>query len=428
VDLDPSPRGRALLTRMRGFLREDVEPAEQAYAAEAAAGASHGDRHAETAVMVRLKDRARELGLWNLFLPEEVPSDLGIGGGVSVLDYAHLAELTGRSPLLAPEATNGAAPDTGNMELLLRHGTQEQQRRWLPPLLAGEMRSTFLMTEPAVASSDPHAIATTVRREGEELVIDGLKWWSSGAAGPRCHLAIVMGVSEADAPRGRRHSMVLVPMDTPGVEVVREVPVFGRLDAHGGHPEVRLTGVRVPVTDLLGPAGEGFSLAQARLGPGRIHHCMRLIGMAERALELLCRRSHERSAFGRPLAEQGIVQHWIAQSRVRIDQARLLTLRAAWRIDHEGVRAARDDISAIKLVVPATALWVLDHAIQAHGGAGVSDDTPLAMMWAHARTLRIADGPDEVHAMVIARRELARHAPSGPAAWVSSDPVPPSVT
>ena len=271
------------------------------------------------------------------------------------------------------------------------------------------MRSAFLMTEPDVASSDPHNIRTSIRREGDEFVIDGRKWWSSGAASPRCGITIVMGVSDPDAPRGQRHSMLLVPPSTPGFTVVREVPVFGRYDQAGGHPEVRLDDVRVPVANLVGAQGEGFRIAQARLGPGRIHHCMRLLGMAERALELMCVRALEREAFGAPIADQGIVRHRIAQARVRIDQARLLTLRAAARIDAEGARAARDDISAIKIVAPSTALWVIDEAIQVHGGAGVSDDTPLAMMWAHARTLRIADGPDEVHEMVLARRELARH-------------------
>ena len=394
---------------MSAFVRVDVVPAEARYADELAAAESRGERHAALPVMAELKARARGLGLWNLFLAETVPAELGGGGGVSVLDYAHLAELTGRSPLLAPEATNGSAPDTGNMELLLQHADERQRERWLAPLLDGTIRSTFLMTEPDVASSDPHSIATTARLDGEHYVIDGRKWWSSGAAAADCRVAIVMAVTEQEAPRGQRHSMLLVPMDTPGLEVVREVPVFGRYDGHGGHPEVRLDGVRVPRAHLLGEAGAGFRMAQERLGPGRIHHCMRLLGMAERALELMCARAEAREAFGRPLAEQGVIQHWIAQSRVRIDQARLLTLKAAWRIDHEGARAARDDISAIKVVVPSTALWVLDHAIQVHGGAGVSDDTPLAMMWAHVRTLRIADGPDEVHEMVIARRELRRH-------------------
>jgi acyl-CoA dehydrogenase len=394
---------------MQAFVADEVIPAESRYGQEFVEAESRGERHAELPVMAELKRRARGAGLWNLFVPEPIPVELGGGGGVSVLDYAYLAEQTGRSPLIAPEVTNGAAPDTGNMELLLRHADGEQRERWLAPLLDGVMRSTFLMTEPDVASSDPHTIATSAKREGDVFVLDGRKWWSSGAASPRCRVAIVMAVTEPEAPRGDRHSMILVPMDTPGVEVVREVPVFGRLDGHGGHPEVRLDGVRVPTSNLLGAAGAGFRMAQERLGPGRIHHCMRLLGMAERALELLCVRAGSREAFGRRVAEQGIVQHWIAQSRVRIDQARLLTLRAAWRIDHEGARAARDDISAIKLAAPAAALWVLDKAIQVHGGAGVSDDTPLAMMWAHARTLRIADGPDEVHEMVIARRELRRH-------------------
>jgi len=413
IDLTPSARGRELLVRMRAFVTEDVIPAEARHAAELAELRAAGDAHAEPQVLVELRQRARALGLWNLFLAHPVPSHLGEGGGVSVLDYASLAEETGRSPLLAPEATNGSAPDTGNMELLLDHGTAEQQERWLAPLLAATMRSAFLMTEPDVASSDPHNIRTTIRREGDELVIDGRKWWSSGAASPRCGITIVMGVTDPDAPRGRRHSMVLVPTGTPGLELVREVPVFGRYDQAGGHPEVRLDGVRVPVSNLIGGAGDGFAIAQARLGPGRIHHCMRLIGMAERALELLCRRALEREAFGSPVADQGLVRHRIAQARVRIDQARLLTLHAAARIDAEGARAARDDIAAIKVVAPATAMWVIDQAIQVHGGAGVSDDTPLAMMWTHARTLRIADGPDEVHEMVLARRELARHRDTG---------------
>jgi len=409
MDLRPSAQGQDLLERMRTFVTEDVIPNERRHAEELAALEAAGDRHAEPAVLAELKARARGLGLWNLFLAHPVPAHLGEGGGVSVLDYARLAEETGRSPLLAPEATNGAAPDTGNMELLLDHGTPEQQATWLAPLLAGSMRSSFLMTEPDVASSDPHAIRTSIRHDGDELVLDGRKWWSSGAASPRCGVTIVMGVTDPDAPRGQRHSMVLVPTDAPGFEVVREVPVFGRHDQAGGHPEVRLDGVRVPATNLVGARGEGFRIAQARLGPGRIHHCMRLIGMAERALELLCRRALAREAFGVPIADQGVVRHRIAQARVRIDQARLLTLHAAARIDVEGARAARDEIAAIKVVAPAMALWVIDQAIQVHGGAGVSDDTPLAMMWTHARTLRIADGPDEVHEMVLARRELARY-------------------
>lgn len=409
MDLRASEHGQGLLDRMRAFVENEVIPNEARHAHELAALRAAGDPHAEPAVLTELKARAQQLGLWNLFLAAPVPAHLGSGGGVSVLDYARLAEETGRSPLLAPEATNGAAPDTGNMELLLDHGTPEQQASWLAPLLAGTMRSSFLMTEPDVASSDPHNIRTTIRREGDELVIDGRKWWSSGAASPRCGLTIVMGVTDPEAPRGQRHSMVLVPTGTPGLEVVREVPVFGRYDQAGGHPEMRLAGVRVPVGNLIGAQGEGFRIAQARLGPGRIHHCMRLIGMAERALQAMCERAVTREAFGGPVADQGVVRERIAQARVRIDQARLLTLHAAARIDAEGARAARDDIAAIKIVAPSMALWVIDQAIQVHGGAGVSDDTPLAMMWTHARTLRIADGPDEVHEMVLARRELGRH-------------------
>jgi len=413
LDLSPSPHGAQLVERMRAFVTDEVIPREPEHLSELERLRAAGDPHGTSAVLVELKARARAQGLWNLFLSQEVPEALGGGGGLRVLDYAPIAEESGRSPLLAPEAINGSAPDTGNMELLLEYGTSAQQERWLAPLLAGATRSTFLMTEPDVASSDPHNIRTTIRSDGEELLIDGRKWWSTGAASPRCDVSIVMGVSDPDAPRGQRHSMVLVPTGTPGFEIVREVPVFGRFEQAGGHPEVILTGVRVPAANLLGVRGEGFRMAQARLGPGRIHHCMRLIGMAERALDLLCQRALEREAFGAALADQGIVQHWIAQARVRIDQARLLTLKAAARIDREGARAARDDIAAIKVVVPSAALWVIDQAIQVHGGAGVSDDTPLAMMWAHARTLRIADGPDEVHEMVIARRELARHRPRG---------------
>jgi len=409
VDLSLTPQGDRLLSEMRSFVANEVVPLEREHLAQLERMRREGQPHGEPAILSELKTRARARGLWNLFLTHPVPADLGEGGGVSVLDYARIAEESGRSPLLAPEAINGSAPDTGNMELLLDYATPEQQERWLAPLLAGEVRSSFLMTEPDVASSDPHNIRTTARRDGDEFVIDGGKWWSTGAASPRCGITIVMAVTDPDAPRGQRHSMILVPTDTPGFEVVREVPVFGRLEHAGGHPEVRLDGVRVPVSNLLGGQGEGFRMAQARLGPGRIHHCMRLIGMAERALELMCQRALEREAFGGAIADQGVVRHHIAQARVRIDQARLLTLNAAARIDREGPRAARDDIAAIKVVAPSTAMWVIDRAIQVHGGAGVSDDTPLAMMWAHARTLRIADGPDEVHEMVIARRELARH-------------------
>mgnify|MGYP001544931729 CR=1 FL=1 len=400
LDLAPDARTAGLRTELAAFVATRVIPSEAAHHAEVAAS---GDRHHHSSVLEGLKAEARAHGLWNLFLP-----DPEHGAGLTNLGYAHLAELTGHSPLLAPEATNGSAPDTGNMELLHDVGTPEQRDRWLAPLLDGTIRSCFLMTEPDVASSDPRNLATRIERDGDTYVITGRKWWSSGAASPRCRVGIVMGVTDPAAdPRGR-WSLVLVPMDAPGVRIVREVPVFGRYDGHGGHPEVALDGVRVPVGNLLGVEGGGYALAQARLGPGRIHHCMRLIGMAERALELLCDRADARATFGGPLSEKGVVRAWIAEARVRIDQARLLVLRTAALMDAVGNRAARREISAIKLVVPAMAEWVIDRAIQAHGGAGFSDDTPLAQLFSHARTLRVADGPDEVHADAVARQELAR--------------------
>jgi acyl-CoA dehydrogenase len=315
----------------------------------------------------------------------------------------------GRSPALAPEATNCAAPDTGNMELLHLFGSPEQHEQWLEPLLRAEIRSAFCMTEPAVASSDASNIETTIRREGEEYVIDGRKWWSTGIMSPECKILVVLGVSDPDGDPRRRHSMVLVPIDTPGVTVVRGLSVMGFTDAeHGGHGEVVFDGVRVPVTNLLGAQGEGLALAQARLGPGRIHHCMRLIGMAERAFDLMCRRAADRVAFGRPVAVHGQVMIWIAESRVRNDQHRQLVLRAAWLIDRDGARGARTEISAIKIAAPRTVEWVVDKAIQVHGAGGLSQDYPLAGLWSAARGLRFADGPDEVHEMVLARREVRR--------------------
>jgi len=399
LDLAPDARATELRAELADFVHARVIPSEAAHAAEVAAS---GDRHHHSAVLQGLAAEARSRGLWNLFLP-----DAEHGAGLTNLGYAHLAELTGRSPLLAPEATNCSAPDTGNMELLHGLGTPEQRERWLAPLLDGTIRSCFLMTEPDVASSDPRNLATRIERDGDDYVITGRKWWSSGAASPRCRVGIVMGVTDPDADVRCRWSMVLVPMDAPGLRVVREVPVYGRLDGHGGHPEVALDGVRVPASHLLGEEGHGYAIAQARLGPGRIHHCMRLVGMAERALELLCERADARHAFGGPVSDKGVVRSWIAEARVRIDQARLLVLRTAALMDAVGNRAARREISAIKLVAPAMAEWVIDRAIQVHGGAGFSDDTPLAMLWAHARTLRVADGPDEVHADALARRELA---------------------
>jgi acyl-CoA dehydrogenase len=325
------------------------------------------------------------------------------------LEYAPIAELSGRSPGIMPEAMNCSAPDTGNMELLAMFGTPEQQDRWLRPLLDGEIRSCFSMTEPAVASSDASNIATRVERDGDEYVITGRKWWSTGAMNPRCRLSILMGVTDPDGPRHQRHSMVLIPMDSPGVTVVRPTTVFGYTDhAHGGHAEVRFDHVRVPVSNLLGEEHQGFALAQARLGPGRIHHCMRAIGIAERALELMCKRSLSRVAFGGPVADQGVVRDWITESRLRIEQARLLVLKAAWLMDSVGNKGAALEISAIKVVAPEAARYVIDKAIQAHGAAGVSGDTPLAYLYAAVRTLHIVDGPDEVHRRQISRQELAK--------------------
>jgi acyl-CoA dehydrogenase len=365
-------------------------------------------------VLGELKAEARRRGLWNLFLPDE-----DWGAGLSNVEYAPLAEEMGRSIELAPEATNCSAPDTGTMEVLATFGTPEQQQRWLVPLLEGEIRSCFAMTEPEVASSDPRNLAARIRRDGGDYVIDGRKWWTTGAAGSTCRVAIFMGVTGSSADSGpdadarTRHSMILVPMDTPGVTVERSLPVFGYHD-RGGHGEVTFENVRVPAANLIAGEGDGYRIAQARLGPGRIHHCMRAIGMAERALEAMVDRGKARHAFGGAISEKGVVQEWIAEARWRIEQARLLVLKTAWLIDTEGNQAARTEISAIKVVVPRTAMWVIDKAIQAHGGGGVSDDFPLARMWAMARTLRIADGPDEVHTMVVARRELTRREPDSP--------------
>ncbi|MFJ8833120.1 acyl-CoA dehydrogenase family protein [Micromonospora aurantiaca] len=391
-----------LRQRLEAFLTECVYPAEPVHHEQVAAA---GDPWARPPVMEELKAQARERGLWNLFLP-----DARYGAGLTNLQYAPLAELTGRSPHLAPEALNCAAPDTGNMELLAEFGSEEQRKQWLMPLLAGEIRSAFCMTEPEVASSDATNIATRIVRDGDHYVINGRKWWSSGAMDPRCEIFIVMGKTDPNADRHRQQSMILVPRDTPGVTVRRGMRVFGYSDApHGGHAEIDFSDVRVPVDNLVGEEGTGFAIAQARLGPGRIHHCMRLVGMAERALELLCRRVLDRVAFGRPLAEQGVVREWIAESRVRIEQARLLVLKTAWLMDTVGNKGAHTEIQAIKIATPLMAEWVIDKAIQAYGGAGVSQDTPLAELWAAARTLRLADGPDEVHRASLARRELRRH-------------------
>ena len=404
MDFAHSPRVEELRENLLDFMDTHVYPNEQRHHDEIEAS---GDRHHHSSVMQELQAEARSRGLWNLFLPNEE-----WGAGLSNLEYAPLAEITGRSPELAPEALNCAAPDTGNMEILAEFGTPEQQQEWLVPLLESEIRSAFFMTEPDVASSDATNIQSTITRDGDEYVINGRKWWSSGAASPRCRIGIFMGKTDVDADPYHQQSFVLVPMDTPGVEVVRELPVYGRYDGHGGHPEMKFTDVRVPASNLIGEEGGGFALAQARLGPGRIHHCMRLIGMAERAFDLMCQRVIQREAFGKPLARQGVIQEWIAEARVRIEQVRLLTLKTAWLMDTVGNKGARIEISAIKVAAPEMATWVLDRAIQAHGGMGVSDDTPLAGLWAHARTLHLADGPDEVHKRSIARREIKRYLPA----------------
>ena len=355
-------------------------------------------------VVEELKAMARERGLWNLFLPGER------GAGLTNLQYAPLAEITGRSPHLAPPALNCAAPDTGNMEVLSEFGSEQQRKTWLEPLLDGRIRSAFAMTEPAVASSDATNVETRIERQGHEYVINGRKWFITGALNPTCKIFIVMGKTDPSAPRRRQQSQVLVPRDTPGLTVTRGMSVFGYPDGdHGGHAEVLFEDVRVPVDNLIGEEGGGFAISQARLGPGRIHHCMRAIGMAERALELTCKRALARSTFGRPLADQGVIQEWIAEARVRIEQARLLVLKTAWLMDTVGNQGAHTEIQAIKISVPSTVEWILDKAIQTHGAAGVSQDTPLAKLWAGIRGLRLADGPDEVHRRSLARRELAKY-------------------
>jgi acyl-CoA dehydrogenase len=395
----------ATTERLRGelweFMTEHVYPAEQVFAEQVEAA---DDPWARPAIVEELKTQARKRGLWNLFLPGHH------GAGLTNLRYAPLAEITGHSPALAPEALNCAAPDTGNMEVLTMFGTPAQQDRWLTPLLDGAIRSAFCMTEPDVASSDATNIATRIVRDGDDYVINGRKWWSSGVLNPNCQVLIVMGKTDPDAPQHRQQSMILVPRDTPGVRVKRGVHVFGYTDGpHGGHGEVVFTDVRVPAANIIAGEGEGFAIAQARLGPGRIHHCMRALGMAERAIELMCRRVLHRVAFGKPLAEQGVVQEWIAESRIRVEQARLLVLKTAWLMDTVGNQGAHSEIQAIKVAVPSAVEWVLDKAIQAHGGAGVSQDFPLASLWAQARSMRIFDGPDEVHRRSLARRELKRY-------------------
>ena len=396
-----SQKTKDLQQRLTAFMEEHVYPNEQRFHDEI-----ERERWVPTRIVEELKPRARSAGLWNLFLPDDEH-----GAGLSNVEYAPLCEIMGRSAM-APEVFNCSAPDTGNMEVLARYGTPEQQERWLKPLLAGEIRSCFAMTEPAVASSDATNIESSILREGDEYVINGRKWWSSGAGDPRCKIAIFMGKTDTSAPRHKQQSMVLVPMDAPGVKIERLLTVYGYDHAPHGHAEVSFENVRIPVSNMLLGEGRGFEIAQGRLGPGRIHHCMRCIGVAERALETMCKRVQGRVAFGKPLAEQGTIRADIATSRMEIEQARLLTLKAASMMDTVGNKGARTEIAMIKVVVPNITLRVLDRAIQAHGGAGVSQDTFLAGAWAAVRTLRLADGPDEVHTEAIAKLELGKWAKS----------------
>jgi acyl-CoA dehydrogenase len=403
MDFNYSQRTRDLMARVDAFMQAEVYPNEAAFFDEVEANRRAGNAWVPTRVVEALKAKAKAAGLWNLFLPES-----SRGAGLTNAEYAPLCELMGRSPI-APEVFNCSAPDTGNMEVLERYGTPAQQAQWLTPLLEGEIRSCFAMTEPDVASSDATQIRTRIEREGDQYLINGRKWWSSGANDPRCRILIVMGQSQPDHPSPHlRQSMILVPMDTPGVQLLRHLPVFGYDDAPHGHGEIVFDNVRVPAENILLGEGRGFEIAQGRLGPGRIHHCMRLIGLAERALELMCRRALSRHAFGKAVADQGVTRERIAEARILIDQARLLTLNAAWKMDTVGNKVAAKEIAMIKVAAPNMACQVIDWAIQIHGGGGVSNDFPLAYAYAMARTLRLADGPDEVHRNHIAKLELKR--------------------
>ncbi|HEV3428053.1 MAG TPA: acyl-CoA dehydrogenase family protein [Paraburkholderia sp.] len=404
MNFEHSGKVKELQARLTAFMEQYVYPAEQQFATEMDAARRAGNPWQPAPVMEQLKDKARAAGLWNLFLPAHEGQ-----GGLTNLEYAPLCEIMGRSAIGA-EPFNCSAPDTGNMETLLRYGSEAQKREWLEPLLDGKIRSAFAMTEPAVASSDATNIEARIERDGDHYIINARKWWTSGANDPRCKILIFMGKTDPDgANRHQRQSMVLVPLDTPGVTVLRHLPVFGYDDAPHGHAEVLFENVRVPVTNVLLGEGRGFEIAQGRLGPGRIHHCMRLIGRAERALEAMCRRTTQRTAFGRKIADQGVTRERIANARILIDQARFLVLHAAWKMDEVGNKAARKEIAMIKVAAPAMACQVIDWAIQAHGGGGVSDDFGLARAYASARTIRLADGPDEVHRNAIAKMELAAY-------------------
>ena len=399
MHFEPSAKVKALQQRLQQFMDEHIYPGEDTYFEQLRAA----DAWRTPPIMEEWKAKARAAGLWNLFLPESE-----YGAGLTNLEYAPLCEIMGRS-LIASEAFNCSAPDTGNMEVLARYGSPEQKKRWLEPLLAGEIRSAFCMTEPAVASSDATNIQAAIVRDGDSYVINGVKWWSTGAGHPLCRISIFMGKTDPSAPRHKQQSMILVPLDAPGVKIRRLLSVYGYNEAPHGHAEIGFENVRVPAANLLLGEGRGFEIAQGRLGPGRIHHCMRLIGQAERALELMCRRARQRVAFGKTIAEQGTIRAGIADSRIEIEQARLLTLKAAWMMDTVGNKAARAEIAMIKVIAPNMALRVIDRAIQAHGGAGVSADFPLAFSWAMTRTLRLADGPDEVHREAIAKLELKKY-------------------